>query len=266
MPYHRRIVLSIHHGVNPVFLQQATEMARLLGLDMFGVFVEDEAVHGLASFSFVREIRLPTHEWHPIDPDRVTAAFRHAATTAKRLLDTVAQARGVRCSFEVRRGDPSNVVADLLCSSDIVVLAGGGDALTQSFLRAWRTACGTDASVLLLPPGRLRQRGPIVALLAGERGVRTAAHIAGSAGEMLLLLGPAAALATATVDLPADRVRGRDLTEVTENALLFALGDGRERLLVLERDGLDPERAAAVLRVTAARGTPVLLVGTGTVR
>lgn len=260
MPHHRRIVLSIHHGAP---IQTAAEMARLLGLDICGVFVEDAAVLGLASFPFAREFRLPTHQWHPIELDRVAAEFRDAAGAAKRLLDTVSQGLGVRCTFEHRRGDPSGVVADLLCSSDIVVLAGGNDGPTQSFLSAWRRACGSDASVLLLPPGRIRAHGPIVALLAGERGVRTAAHIAGVAGETLLLLGPAEALASASVDLPADQVRARPLAEATENVLRFALGDDGERLLVLDRDGLAPEREAAVLRVAAARGTPVLLVGPG---
>jgi hypothetical protein len=260
MPHHRRIVLSIRHGAP---IQHAAEMARLLGLDICGVYVEDEAVLGLASFPFAREFRLPSHQWHPIEPNRVAAEFRHAADSAKRLLDTVARGLGVRCTFEVRRGDPSGVVAELLCSSDIVVLAEHSDGLTQSFLRAWRSACGSDASVLLLPPGRIRPRGPVVALLAGERAERSAAHIAGIAGETLVLLGSAKALAAASVDLPAEQVRLRAMPDATENALRFALADSGERLLVLDRDRFDTEREEAVLRVAAARGTPVLLVGPG---
>ena len=93
--------------------------------------------------------------------------------------------------------------------------------------------------------------------------MRTAAHIAALAGETLVLLGPAATLAAVTADLPADRVRARALSDVTDNALRFALGEGAERLLVLDRDGLSTEQEAAVLRVAAARGTPVLLVGGG---
>lgn len=265
MPQHRRIVLSIHHGVASGDLMKHTaEMAQLLGLEIFGIFVEDEAVLNAASFPFAREFRLHSHEWHPMDPDSVASEFRHAASTAKRLLDTTTQALGVHSEFEVRRGNPSDVVAELLCSSDIVVLAEpklGSNELTQSFLRAWRTACGSDASVLLLPPGRMRQHGPVVALLGGEPGMQTAAHIARIAGETLVLLGRAEQFAAASVDLPAVRVRRRALSEVTENALRFALGDGGERLLVLDRDGLSAEQEAAVLRVAAARGTPVLLVG-----
>ena len=268
MPHHQRLVLGIHHGATSGnLMKHAAEMAHLLGLEIFGVFVEDESVVDVASFPFAREFRLHSHEWHPMDPDSVETEFRQAARTAKRLLDTVTQPLGVRCEFEVRRGDPSSVVAALLSSSDIVVLAepkAGASELTQSFLRAWRTACGSDASVLLLPPGRTRQRGPVVALLGGEGGLRTAAHIAGLARETLVLLGsPEQLAAAASKNLPAERVRGQALAEVTEHALRFALADGGERLLVLDRDGLSAEREAAVLRVAAARGTPVLLVGPG---
>lgn len=265
MPHHRRIVLSIHQGdANRDLMKHAAEMARLLGLELYGVFIEDEAVHGLAAFPFAREYRLLSHQWHPIDPDRVASEFRHAAGTAKRLLDTVSQALGVRCEFQIRRGDPSGVVAALLCSSDIVVLAEpkfGSDALTQSFLRAWRTATVSDASVLLLPPGPLRPRGPVAALTTGERGVNTAVHIAEIANEPLVLLGTAEQRAAISVGLPADRLRIRDLAEISEPTLRFALDDAAERLLVLDRDGLPAAQEATVLKVAAARGTPVLLVG-----
>ncbi len=272
MPHHQRIVVHLYHGAtSQTLMHRAAEMARLLGLDMFGVFIEDEAVHGLAAMPFARELRLPSHEWHSIDPDRVAADFRHAATTAKRLLDSVAQGEGVACGFEVRRGDPSGVIADLLRSSDIIVLAEprlGSDELTQSFLRAWRAATGSDASVLLLPAGPMRRRGPVVLLLTGNgrRGVRTAAHIARIAQEPLVLLGLAAQRNAAAADarsagLPSEAVQARDLAAITDNTLRFALADSGERLLVLDRDGLNGAQEAVVLRVAAARGTPVLLVG-----
>lgn len=272
MPNHQRIVLHLHHGAaNRGLMRKAAEMARLMGLDMFGVFVEDEAVHGLAAMPFARELRLPSHEWHPIDADRMAAEFRHAATTAKRRLDDAAHGMGISCGFEVRRGNPSGVIADLLTSSDIVVLAEprlDSDELTQSFLRSWRTATRSDASVLLLPPVPMRRRGPVVMLLAaaGQRGVRTAAHIARLAKEPFVLVGPAkqrgAAAETArSAGVLDEQIRQRDIASITENTLRFVLADQGERLLVLDRDSLIPEQERAVLRVAAARGTPVLLIG-----
>jgi hypothetical protein len=264
MPHHRRIVLSIETGTSRDTIRQAAQWARLLDLEMHGVFVEDEAVHGMAAYAFAREFRLPTHAWQPINPDRIAEDFRHAANTAKRQLDAVAAATGVRAAFHVLRGDPSGEVAQLLCASDIVVLTEpslGSEGLTQSFLRSWQSACGSAASVLLLPPGRIRTHGPVAALSFGDRGARTAAHIAGRAGEALLLLGPEKPLVLPP-NLTEDRVRRRALTAIAEAALAQALGDPREQVLVLDRDGLSTEQERAVLRVAAARGTPVLLVET----
>ena len=265
MPHHRRIVLGIHHAATTgSLMKHAAEMARLMGLEMLGVFVEDEAVLDTASFPFVREFRLHSHEWHPMDPSNVETEFRHAASTAKRMLDSATKAQGVPCEFQVRRGNPSNVVAELLCPTDIVVLAQpklGPSELTQSFLRAWRTACGSAASVLLLPPEPVRSRGVVVAIAGGERAVRTATHIAEIANETLLLLAPPDALESVTIQLPEDRVRRRALSDISEIALRAALGHGGDRLLVLDRDELSPEREAMVLRLAAKRGIPVLLVG-----
>ncbi len=264
MPHHRRVVLSIQTGTSRDTVRRAAEWARLLGLEMHVVFVEDEAVHGMAAYAFAREFRLPAHAWQPIDAERLADDFRHAANTAKRQFDAVAAAMGVRAAFQVLRGDPSGAVARLLCASDIVVLtepSEGSEGLTRTFPRSWQSAYGSAASVLLLPPGRIRSHGPVVALTFGDSGARTAAHIAARAGEMLVLLGPAKPLSLPPT-LPEGRVRRRDLSTITENTLGQALEDPREQVLVLDRDGLSEQQEKAVLRVAAARATPVLLVGT----
>ena len=63
MPHHRRIVLSLHHGAaSRSAMRHAAEMARLLDVGLTGIFVEDEAVHGLAAMPFAREFRLPSHD------------------------------------------------------------------------------------------------------------------------------------------------------------------------------------------------------------
>ena len=278
MPNHRRIVLQMQHGATSRMLtRQAAELARLMDLDMVGIFVEDEAVHGLASMPFARELRLPSHEWHPIDHEQMTAAFRLAALAAKRLLDSTAQGCGVACGFEIRRGDPAGVVADTLQASDIVVLAEprlGSDGLNHSFLRSWRTATRSDASVLLLPSGPARRHGPVVLLVttSRSRAVQTASHIAATSREILVLLSTAAqrehrdrAVTEArSAGVPAERIELRDISDITESALRYGLADHGERLLVLDRDSLNSDQETAVLRMAAARCTPVLLVGSTT--
>lgn len=262
MPDHRRLLVTLQHGTaESDTIRQAGAVARLLGLDMLGIFVEDEAIHSLASFPFARELRLPSHQWHPIDPAHVVTAFQAAAAAAQRRLTNITQTLGVNCGFTVRRGDPAGVVTEILCAGDIIVLSeprAPSEALTHSFLRAWQTASRSGASLLLLPPGAARQDGPVIALAqASQRALATAAHVARIAHEPLTLLGPE----TAFPETPPPRPRFRPLTGFTDSALRFALADMRERILVLDRDGLTDEQEAVLLRVAASRGTPVLLVG-----
>ena len=124
MPHHRRIVLSLHHGAaSRSAMRHAAEMARLLDVGLTGIFVEDEAVHGLAAMPFAREFRLPSHDWQPIDPARIAEAFRHEAAAVQRSMDLEARGCGVACAFEVRRGDPFGSVGELLQPADMIVLA-----------------------------------------------------------------------------------------------------------------------------------------------
>ena len=44
-------------------LRAAAEFARLLQLEMLGVFIEDRALLGLGALPFARELRLPGHDW-----------------------------------------------------------------------------------------------------------------------------------------------------------------------------------------------------------
>ena len=68
----RRIVLGCptirpNHG-----MRLAAEMARLLQLDLFGLFVEEESLCGLAALPFVREFQLLGGGWRPLDIERLS--------------------------------------------------------------------------------------------------------------------------------------------------------------------------------------------------
>jgi len=253
-------------------IRVAAELARLLDLDLTGVFVEDTALFGLAEYPFARELRLPGHEWHKLDPGRIAAEVRAAAETARRLLDEHSAPLGIRSLFEVVRGDPSGSIAALSGTSDIVVLvepAAPSERLARAFPRAWQSALRSAAAVLLVPPRIARHHGPIAAVVtsAGDPALATAAAIAAAAGEQLLLLLPhddalkTAALAAArAAGLGGGQVRTHRLrAATTQEAVLHALGTTQERLLVLTRAaGGVPDTAASHL--AAARRVPVLVV------
>src|SRR5579863_5179876 len=100
-----RLILDLYWSpADPAAMSAAAEFARLMGLDLLGVYVEDEAVHALAALPFAREFRLPAHEWGAIEAGRIADDFRTAALGAQRALMRAAGALGVSHAFEVLRG------------------------------------------------------------------------------------------------------------------------------------------------------------------
>ncbi len=193
--YHRVLLDLCNAAADRGGIRIAAELARLLDLDLTGVFIEDAALLGLAGYSFARELRLPGHQWHALDPGRIAEELRAASDAARRRLDAQCAPLGIRGLFEVVRGDPGASVAALSGTSDIVVLvepATPSERLARAFPRSWQSALRSAASVLLVPPRIARYRGPVAAVVtrADNPALATAAAIAVAAGEHLLLLLP----------------------------------------------------------------------------
>lgn len=257
-PALRRLVLDLTHH-DGASLRAAAEFAAQLGAALHGVFVEDEALFRLAGMPFARELRLPTREWRALDAETIAGDFRAAAAQARRMLDQAARALGVAGGFEVLRGDPAACFAALPGAADIVVLPA--QQLQQPRFEG-------AAGVLLLPPPPGARAGTVAVVSDARAGpLDLAARCAVAAGAPLLILAPSdallreAAASAAVRGLPPERVALRLLAGTGAEALLQALGEGRERLVVLPRGaggGREDARAGAVLRW---RRVPVLLAG-----
>jgi hypothetical protein len=268
-----RLILDLYWApADEATMSAAAEFARLMGLDLHGVYVEDEAVHALALLPFAREFRLPAHEWGAIEPGRIADEYRAAATRAQRRLARTAKALGVASAFEVLRGDPTASLTARSRPGDIVLFAeprGAGDRSSRSFIRLWQAALSSPASVLLVPVRLSRRRGPVAAAMtrAADPALSTAARIARAAGEDLLLLIPARGHPTQEEAVAAARALGfaerniqtRRLPARSTDGILHALADCPERMLVLERETLDgPDEA--LFAIAARCGVPVLLL------
>lgn len=236
----------------------AVDLAALLGLELRVCFVEDEAVFSLAELPFGREIRLPTHEWRPIDAAEVAREYRHVAEALRRRLQHAAHAAGLTLTFEVVRGNPKLSVADDWHADDIVVAEAASE----------RTGIPAVVGLLHVPSGTHERRGgPIVAIVssAGDPALDVGARIAVAADEPLVVLCagvPEAADAirerARELGLRDDRMRTRDVRMPLSAAVGIQLADVRERLIVLG-DRLADEIDA----LASARHVPVLLVTGG---
>ena len=271
---HRRLIVELGHGAADArTLRAVAEVAALLHWDLHGLFIEDESLLELAQLPFVRELRLPGHEWHKIETDRIAAELRRAAAEARRLLREVGAALGVPHAFEVHRGDPANAFAAVTLATDVMVVAAPttpAGRLGHGVSRLRAAVDGSTASLLLLPARFALRHGPVVALLSGadDPALRLAARAAANTRERLLLLLPegeaslteAAVQRSVALGVPKTRVTTRSLSGSGPEDVLHALSHVHERLLVLTRGASPAGEVAAASRIASDRGVAVLLL------
>lgn len=273
-PARRRVLVDLSQGATEAQgLGVAAELASLLERDLVGVFVEDEALHGLASLPFARELRLPAHSWAPMDPDRLAAELRSEAERARGMLDVQCARLGIVGRFEVMRGDAASCMTVRSAGSDILVLgAPEGPAARRfgSFDRVWQAASRAEGPVVLLPHRILRRHGPIAVLLAGgaESRLDLAVRLVRATHEKLLLVLPEGSVGAAEVlertasstGLGADQLRIATLDALSPARIDAILRPWGERMLLLDR-ALAPGLAEVdhPLALVALRRVPVLL-------
>lgn len=268
----RRLILDLGQGAaDPLALQMAAELAGWLGVDLHGLFIEDEAVLALADLPFARELRLPTHEWTPLDAAGIAAELRHAAEEARRMLTGILATTRVPGGFEVRRGDPAACLAEISGAGDLVLLALSGAVSARAPQDAARTraamARGAASALLVLPARPRRRRGPVVVVpeSAVDPALEIAARIAAATHEPLtiLLRDPGAEAAAArdravAFGVPRQRVAVAGLAPSGTGSVQGVPAGQGESLIVLGRAATGDGVEAAHL--AAAHGVPVLLV------
>lgn len=252
-------------------IEAAAAIARLLELELRGIFVEDEALLALAALPFARELRLPSHAWAGMEATRLAADLGRMAARLRRLLSQHSARLGVRSAFEVLRGDPAQCLSGLCGEADVLALMAPDSAAGRSlgaFRRAWDAAQRRAAPVLLLPAAGARQGGPVAAVGGEDAGsLDLALRLAAAAGEDLILLQPpgAAQRADALAErarargLGPVRVRARPLRALASGAVADSLGPARERMVVLAREAAEAFDDDGAPRLAAVRRVPVLI-------
>lgn len=271
--HYRRVLVMVQegHAEAPAF-HLAAELAHLLGLELEGLFVEDEALVALSALPFARELRVPGHTWQTLDPVRMLEEFRHSAGRARQLMAAAAAEVGLVSAFSVLRGDPLATLAEHAGAEDILVLAEPG-AVRRAAIRAR----GRDifrhgrSGVLLLPARGLKQRGSVALLLPteGAGAIEIGAAIARASAENLILIAPTGAAAAETRALATLRNAGlfparlhrRHLPTDDAGLIAVALRAAGARLLVLDRAALGTDVQGFLTRLLAESGAALLLLG-----
>lgn len=245
-PYRRAVLGMGAGGVDRDVLRTAAEFARLLDLEILGLFIEDRSLLALAALPFARELRLPGHDWRTLEVEGIGDELRAAALRARKLFEEEIEPQGIAYSFEVQRGDPAILSSNVTRPSDILIVVepDAADMLATGWEPARRAAATSAAAVLLLPRTGMPRRGPIAAIAASnsDPSFQLATRLAAATGDKALAIpsGDPASMAALLASL--HRV----------------LGPHQERLLILPREAAMPEELPQEL--AARRKVPILIM------
>jgi hypothetical protein len=263
----RRLVLGFHQRVPDPLMRIAAEYASRLRLDLFGFFVEDTNLLGLAGLPFAREFRTAGGTWHPLDIDELVQHVELSARRAERLFNEAVRGLETAARFEILRGSAAEAIHAHSRTGDIVVLiepASPGERVSQQFLAIQRAVFRSAAAVLILPPRIARRSGPVVALAAApdDPSIAAAAAVARALDEELVIVRtfvdkkPAAERDTiAGVKSRQIAIDRTSLTSGPRLASVFA--PLQEQLVVLTRDAFGEGVPALIASV---QSIPVLMI------
>ncbi len=269
----RRILVALdasHHSL--AALEAAAELAAGLKAELEGLFVEDIRLLRAATLPVVREVRFPFDSSDALDLPRMQRELRAQAAMASRALQAACQARQIKGTFRVLRGQVTASVMRAALQADLLSLGATSRPLVErATLGSTARAAATQGSglVLLVRRGR-RIEAPVVATLASEpsaqRALQLAAHLASQSGGYLTILilaeqaEQAQQLRTQAGEwLRPQRllVRYRRLAETSSAALSEAVDQERSGVLVLSGAILAAEALEGLLEEVEC---PVLMV------
>jgi hypothetical protein len=241
----RRIVMGLPYNMPVHGVRLATEFARLLRLDLYGLFVEEESLRGLAALPFAREFQPLGGGWRPLDIDQLSRDLEMAAKNAEKAFAAAARTLQTGCRFEVVRGSMAETIAAISGAGDIVLITepeGAADRMTAQFRSILDVAMRSAAAVLLVPCRIARQSGVVVAIATepGDPSIEVAKAVASAANAELVVV-------------ETFKTAGRPPATLSE--IGAALGNVIERLIVVSRTDESPLAAIAALR-----RVPILIV------
>jgi len=261
----KRMVLGLPHSAKDYSSVAFTaELADLLGLDLLGVFAEDEGLIDLALLPCVREFRLSGDGWHRLDVDQMARSSNQAAADARRLFGDAAKLLRGAARFDLAKGQIDKAIGSRTMPDDIIVVIEPKSAVERvsyQFRQFVDMALSAPGAALLVPSWISRHKGPVVALAAGEHdlSIQAGLRVAEAVHEQLLVLSPK--IASEVLSTPstgrAVHVIQRSLpsAEIGPAELGAILARVGERLVVMSpgADKLLPSRLAS------ERGVPVLV-------
>jgi len=181
----------------------ASVLAEVINVDLFGLFVEEDAMINLAGLPFARAVDLGGGEVKPLTPQLIEQTFARNAETCRKAIEAGAGSSRVSWTFKTSRGQVSGEIESAVEIGDLLVLAGECRGLASTdLLREMRSVpAGTRGMVIVTERCATRTKGPVVAIDDGDAigadTVSLAAGLAASTDNKLVVLAVAATQAIA---------------------------------------------------------------------
>ena len=266
----KRLVLGMQPRAPDHTLRLAVELARLLNLELVGLFLEDTSLQNLAGIPFARELRPLGGGWHAIDIGQLSHDLELAAQSAEKTFAETVKHLRTQCRFEVARGSMAAAIATISQTSDIVIIGepvSAAERITQQFSWLMEAAFRSAAAVMLVPSRIARNQGPVVAIVTmpDDPSIAVAANLARVANEELIVVDMAEKAVdeakiralVAAEGLVIRHITAAGVSVANVASVTHALGPLHERLVVLTR-GVSDGQGAAML--AAHRRVPVLVI------
>lgn len=255
-PEFKRMLLRLPHSRQDyAAVAIIAELARLLGADLIGTYVEDIRVRDLADLPNTREFRAGS--WQPSSGQRLKLDLAIAAREAERLFRENARHPGSALTFSLAQeafARPDDAVDDIIA---VIEPQNAIERITHQFNEWLDAALGSTSSILLVPSRARRLSGPIVAVAddPDDPGVAVALALAASSGERMVLLASRASIESLGSAL--ERARTAGVVASTADAAFH----GEDLLLPAHvKGGLLIMSHHPTMRRPALSQTPILLV------
>jgi nucleotide-binding universal stress UspA family protein len=268
-----RILIGLdtsHHSL--AALRAAAELARNLGAELHGIFVEDVNLLRVAELRIAQELQFPFATHAKLNPGRMRRQLRAQAQQARQALSSICEEERIEWSFQVVRGDVSAAVLEEAAKADLLCVGRASrPVMHQPNMGSTAEAAATEAPRCVLLISRDKQiHAPIAVLYdaspSTEPSLQLAAKLAQGMGGLLSVLVPAAVLdaseqiqkrITEGLEVEGLVVRYRELTGSGVMSLINAIQTEGTGLLVLSRALLPLDNLKKLLSEVDA---PVLLV------
>lgn len=119
----RRVVVALDTAAAPgEALEAAAGLARGLGAELVGLFVEDQRLLRFAELPFAQELGAATARVRPVSTADIERALKSHAERLRRLLSEAARPLGVPWTLEVTRGQVVQAALDFAGLEDVLVI------------------------------------------------------------------------------------------------------------------------------------------------